>query len=129
MRNKTKKQKLKTFLAIKEAVMIGLVLLSLAFLALEYLGMLSIAQLYAVDAFEVLLALLFVAEFVFEWYHARDRTRYVRTHWFYLLAAIPIPTQTFEILRGIRLLRLMKFFKIFIHMEYENNTKLFSSVH
>jgi hypothetical protein len=63
---------------------------------------------------------------LFEWHFARDRHHYFKYHWFYLIAAVPIPTQTFEILHGVRLLRLVKLLQIFAHLRYENNTNLFA---
>ncbi|HRC28548.1 MAG TPA: hypothetical protein PKV96_04150, partial [Candidatus Saccharimonas sp.] len=58
---------------------------------------------------------------------AKDHALYLRHHWFYLLAAVPVPSTTFELLRGIRALRLLKLFKIFAHMRYERNTRLFET--
>jgi voltage-gated potassium channel len=107
--------------------MFVLVALSFVFLALEHLERLSEGQLRAAEVFEVGVALVFLAEFVFEWHFAKDRRKYFRHHWFYLAAAIPVPSTTFEILRGIRLLRLFKLLKIFAHVRYEQNTRLFSS--
>lgn len=116
---------LRRFLAIKEAVMLTLVALSLGFLVLEHTETLTHAQLQVIELFEIGVALVFLAEFWFEWRHAKDRRQYVKHHWFYLLAAIPIPTQMFEILRGVRALRLLKLLKVFAHMRYERNTHLF----
>ncbi len=110
---------------IKEAAMFVLVGLSFAFLALEHFEKLSHEQLLAVETFDVAVGIIFLAEFLFEWYYARDRARYVRHYWFYLIAAVPVPTASFEILRAIRLLRLLKLLKIFAHLRYERNTRLF----
>ncbi len=123
--NKIQKQKLRRFLLIKELVMFGLVALSFMFLAFEHFEQLSHEQLRLVELFDVAVGLVFMAEFVFEWYYARDRRAYIRYHWFYLIAAVPVPTQSFELLRGIRLLRLLKLLKIFAHVRYEYNTRLF----
>lgn len=105
--------------------MVSLALMSLGFLVLEHLERLSHEQLRLIEVFEVSVALLFLAEFVFELHFARDRRHYLKYHWFYLIAAIPIPTQTFEALHGIRLLRLIKLMQIFAHLRYERNTRLF----
>ncbi|QQS20085.1 ion transporter [Candidatus Saccharibacteria bacterium] len=118
-------KKLRRFLLIKEIIMYGLVGLSFVFLALEHFEQLNHEQLIVIEFFEVGVALIFLAEFVFEWYFARDRARYLRHNWFYLIAAVPVPTTSFEILRGVRLLRLFKLLKIFAHMRYEHNTRLF----
>ncbi|MFZ1258579.1 MAG: ion transporter [Candidatus Saccharimonas sp.] len=119
------KQKLRRFLATKELIMMTLVVLNIAFLAYEHFFEPPEAQLLAIELFDILTGLLFISEFAFEWYFARSRSQYFRQHWFYLFAAVPIPTTSFEILRGIRALRLLKLLKIFAHLRYERNTRLF----
>jgi len=118
-------RRLRRFLLIKEIVMLALVALNITFLVLEHLEVLSHAQLVAVELFDILTALIFIAEFIFEWYWAKDRAKYARHHWFYLLAAVPIPTTLFEEMRVIRVLRLLKIFKVFAEMRYDRNTRLF----
>ena len=105
--------------------MLSLVAVSFLLLLHEHFEQLSPVQLHYVDIFEISISLLFLAEFFFEYHFARNRKLYVQHHWFYLLAAIPIPTQTFEALHSIRALRLLKLFKIFAHTRYERNTRLF----
>ena len=129
MHTKHGRARLRRFLAVKEIVMITLALLNLVFLGLEHLEVLSHEQLVAVELFDIATAVLFIAEFMFEWYWAKDRTKYIRHHWFYLLAAIPIPSTLFEELRLIRVLRLLKLLKVFGHMRYERNTRLFERAH
>ena len=73
--------------------MMTLIGLNLLLLAAEHLLPLTHAELLAIEIFDVATALLFLAEFGFEWYWARDQRQYVRHHWFYLLAAIPIPSR------------------------------------
>ncbi|MFZ1801496.1 MAG: ion transporter [Candidatus Saccharimonas aalborgensis] len=122
----SQKRKLRRFLFIKEMIMTVLVVGSFIFLALEHFEQLTDSQLAGVEVYEITVAFIFLAEFLFEWYYARDRRRYLRTHWFYLIAAVPVPTTTFELLKGIRLLRLLKLLKIFAAYRYEHNTRLFS---
>lgn len=122
----SQKRKLRRFLFTKEVIMTTLVIGSFIFLALEHFEQLTDSQLAGVEAYEITVALIFLAEFLFEWYFARDRRRYFRTHWFYLIAAVPVPTATFELLKGVRLLRLLKLLKIFAAYRYEHNTRLFS---
>ena len=125
MHTKHSRKRLRRFLAIKEVVMISLVVLNLIFLALEHVANLTHEQLVAVELFDIATAIVFLAEFAFELYWAKDRGKYIRHHWFYLLAAVPLPTTLFEELRVVRLLRLLKLLKIFGHMRYEHNTRLF----
>lgn len=119
-------RRLKKFLFLKEMIMMVLVVLSFTFLALEHFEKLTHPQMLAIEIYEVVIGLVFVAEFIFELYHAKDRRKYWRSHWFYLIAAVPIPTLTFEVLRGIRALRLLKLLKIFAEYRYEHNTNLFA---
>jgi voltage-gated potassium channel len=127
VRTKTNKARLRRFLRDKEIFMNALVAANIALLVYEHFHEPPFAQLLLIDAFDILTALIFIAEFIFEWYWARDRRLYIRHHWFYLLAAVPVPTASFEILRGVRALRLLKLLKIFAHMRYERNTRLFEA--
>ena len=123
----TKKQKArllrKLFLA-KEIVMFALVAVCLTLLVLEHVGRLTDTQLHMAEWLDMTIGGLFLIEFWFEWHFAKDRELYFKRHWFYLLAAVPVPQQTFEILRGLRGLRLVRLLKIFTHLRYENNTRL-----
>ena len=124
-RTKANTKKLHQFLRAKEIMMMLLVIANFGFLAYEHFLEPPLDQLRLIEAFDIFSALLLIAEFIFEWYWARDRNKYLRHHWFYLFAAVPIPTASFELLRGIRALRLLKLLKIFADMRYERNTKLF----
>lgn len=121
----TSKHRLKRFLALKEIFMMMLVALNLALLAYEHFAEPPLDQMIFIEAFDIVTAIVFLAEFIFEWHWAKDRSLYFRHHWFYLLAAVPVPSTTFELLRGVRALRLLKLLKIFAHMRYERNTRLF----
>lgn len=129
MHTKREKERLRRFLAVKEIVMIGLVVMNVVLLVLEHFVPLTHEQLVAIEVFDAATALVFLAEFGFELYWAKDRGKYIRHHWFYLLAAIPVTTTLFEELRVVRLLRLLKLLKIFGHMRYERNTRLFEKSH
>ncbi len=122
---KQQKQRLHQFLLVKEIIMLSLVAVSFGLLALEHFEQLTHNQLLAVDVYEVVVALIFMAEFCFELYYAKNRKKYWRTHWFYLIAAIPVPTESFELLKGIRVLRLFKLLKVFAEYRYDRNTWLF----
>ena len=55
-------------------------------------------------------ALVFLVEFAARCYDARDRSRYVYSHWLDLVTAVPVPGVPG--LRVIRLLRLLRFMKV-----------------
>ena len=80
----------------------------------------------AIEVYEIAIGIIFLLEFLFELHFAKDRRKYWRTHWFYLIAAVPVPTMSFEVLRGVRALRLLKLLKIFAEYRYEHNTRLFT---
>lgn len=125
MKKQKTNNKRRALLVTKEVAMVALALMCLAGLALEHLEKLSELQLYALGMFELMVGVLFMAEFAFELYFAKGRKKYWRHHWYFLLAGIPLPAQAFDILRGVRLLRLVRLFKIFAHLRYERNTWLF----
>ena len=127
MKHSKQKGKLQRFLLIKEVIMMLLLVLSFVFLALEHFEKLTDAQLLAVDVYEIVVSCVFLAEFAFELRFAKDKSWYWRTHWFYLLASIPVPTTMFEILKGIRALRLLRLLKLFASYRYERNTRLFET--
>ncbi len=123
--NAVARQKLRRFLLVKEIVMISLVVGSFCLLALEHFEKLPHDAIIFIDAYEIVISLLFLAEFAFEWHYALDRAKYFRHHWFYLFAAIPLLNGFAEYLHGIRLLRLLKLLRVFAHTRYEYNTHLF----
>ena len=125
MHTAKQKRHLRLFLFCKEAIVLILVLSSLLFVGLEHFNKLTHEQMLMIEIFEVIVGLLFIGEFAFELHHAKDRRKYVKYHWFYLFAAIPIPLESFELLRGIRALRLLKLAKAYSHLKYEYNTHLF----
>lgn len=119
------RRKLRRFLHAKEAIMNSLVVVSLVLLAIEHFGLFNATERIDFAWFEIFIGVALIAEFVFELYYARDRRKYWRHHWFYLLAAVPVSTLPFEALRALRLLRLLKLTQIWGHMSYEHNTYLF----
>lgn len=104
--------------------MSGLAIISLVLLVFEHLNKLNDAQLHFVEWFELAVGVLFLIEFCGELYYARDKGKYWRHHWYFLLASIPLPFQSVDWLRGIRALRLLRLLKVFTHLGYEQNTRL-----
>jgi voltage-gated potassium channel len=90
--------------------------LSMALLAIVYVAVgfaLDDSSLQRVapslETVELLLTVVFLAEFTSRLAAARDRTRYLRGHWIDLLALVPA-ARGFRILRLLRLLRLVRAF-------------------
>ena len=125
MHTTQQKRKLRTFLYIKEVIMLLLVVMSFILVGVGHFFTLTHQHRLMIDGYEVTVAIIFICEFIFEWYHAKNRRFYLKYHWFYLFAATPVPIESFELLRGIRALRLIKLAKAFSHLRYEHNTYLF----
>ncbi|MBI2588911.1 ion transporter [Candidatus Saccharibacteria bacterium] len=116
-------KRLKEFLYAKECLILTLAALSLVFLAIEQLGYLSTAQLRALDVFDVTVGLIFIGEFVLELELTTNKRGYVKSNWFYLLAAIPLPYTFAQLLRGLRIIRVIKLIRVGTHLEYEKSLK------
>jgi voltage-gated potassium channel len=90
--------------------------LSMAFLAIIYVAV-GFAlddpalqpMVSSLEAVELVLTIIFLAEFTTRLAAARDRTAYVRGHWIDLVAIIPA-ARSFRVLRILRLLRLVRAF-------------------
>lgn len=116
-------KQLKRFLYVKEHIIISLVILSLAFLAIDQFGHLSTPQLRALDVFDVAVGFIFIGEFILELQLTSNKRGYVKNNWFYLLAAIPLPYAFAQLLRGLRIIRVFKLIRLGIHFEYEKSIK------
>lgn len=121
---KTTRKKLRLILLLKEVVMVSIALVTLGLAIWEHAVGLSDSQIMYVDIVELVASGLFLAEFTAEWFFARDRGRYIRHNWFFLLAAVPITSMSFELLKAVRLLRLLRYLKIFAELRYEYNTRV-----
>lgn len=121
---KIQKQRIHRHLVRKEIVVTSLILISLGLLIYEWLVSPSGYLLIAMDSYEVILGCLLMFEFFAELHHAKNRQKYWRKNWLFLLASIPIPMTMFEIFRGIRLIRLLRFARVLEHADYEYNSWL-----
>lgn len=106
--------------------MVALAVLCLIGLAFEELGWLANDQIGWLNVFEITVGLIFLGEFIFELYYAKNRKKYLRRHWFYLIASVPLPLQAFDLLRGLRVFRLIRLLQVYAHLRYEHNTRLFA---
>ena len=112
------------WLVIKEYLLLTLVLLSFAFLGFEYFGHLSTAQLRWIEWYEIVLGCIFIIDFVYELQLATDKRAYVRHNWFFLLAAIPVPSNLADALRLIRFLRIIRLFRATAHLEFARHNHI-----
>ena len=116
-------KKLKKFLYAKECIILTLAVLSLVFLAIDQFGHLSMAQLRALNVFYVTVGFIFIGEFVLELELTANKKGYAKSNWFYLLAAIPLPYAFAQLLRGLRVIRVVKLIRVGTHFEYEKGLK------
>ena len=121
---KSQKTQIHRHLVKKEAIITTLILISFGSLVFETLADPAHHFLIAFDIYEIVLGCILITEFFIELHHASDRSKYWRQNWLFLLASVPIPTTIFEVLRGIRLIRILRFAKTFEHMDYEYNSWL-----
>lgn len=121
------KQKiLRRFLYAKECLILTLAVLSLIFLAFDQFGNLSASQLHYLYQFDIIVGLIFIGELLLELWLATNKSSYVKHNWFYLFAAIPLPSAWAQLLRSIRIIRVIKLIRLGTHFEYEkgvNNYK------
>lgn len=83
--------------------------LTFAFLAIAFVIVGFADETPANAAVEVLLTVVFVAEFVSRFSAARNRAAYLRGHWIDMVALIPM-TRALRLMRLLRLLRLVRAF-------------------
>lgn len=112
------------WLVIKEYVLIGLVLLSFVLLAFEHFNLLSATQMQWVEAYEIALGFIFIADFAYELHLSTDKRRYLRHNWFFLLAAIPLPSGLADVLRSVRLLRIIRLARATAHLEFARHNHI-----
>ncbi|MBI2285463.1 ion transporter [Candidatus Saccharibacteria bacterium] len=96
---------------------------SLVLLGIEELGYFSEPQLRAVYVFDVVVGLIFLGELLLELKITTNKKSYIKSNWYYLFAAIPLPYTFAELLRGLRILRVIKLIRAGVHFEYEVSRK------
>lgn len=91
----------------------GLAVLSAVLLILELSSELSSTQLRFFYALDLAIAFAFLADFLYELYTAKNRKLYFRHNWYLLLASIPITGGTYQALRSVQLIRLMRIVRLY----------------
>lgn len=119
MSKKTKKYKL---ILYKEIVFAVLAVLSVATVFLEIFMELDSDTISRLYKFDIFVALLFLTDFFFYFSKANNRLLYMRKNWFLLLASIPILESWAELLRGLRILELVRLVRAGEHLtvSYKN---------
>lgn len=121
MREKSKRKKQTrqlTFLFYKELFLAGLAIVSVYFVFYEYLHTVSDSTVAAIQLFELLVACIFLTDFSFMYAKSPDKKTFLRKNWYLLLASIPILNSWAELLRGLRLLVLVRLIRAGEHLSY-----------
>lgn len=122
-RSKTKKRNKKyraqlSVVFYKELIMAFLALLSVFFVFYEYLYPTSQTMHLFIVRFDIAVAVIFLVDFFVAFSRAPDKSHYLRHNWYLLLASIPIVDGWAELLRGLRLLELVRLVRAGSHLTY-----------
>lgn len=107
-----------TLACYKEIFLAGLALASVYFVFYEYLRPVSESALLAIEVFELFVACVFLTDFCISLAKSADKKSYLRKNWYLLLASIPILSSWAELLRGLRLLGLVRLVRAGEHLSY-----------
>jgi len=110
------KKSLAYFTVGNEIFMATLALLSGGILIFEETRAITPAELLTIDRIDLTVALIFMSEFFIAFFLSKNRNVFLRTHWWELLASIPLTTPATQALRLLRLLRILKIFRIGAHI-------------
>lgn len=102
----------------KELFYAVLAIASVLMVLYEYIAQPSNAVRSVIFDFDLVVALLFLLDFMAGWYAAAHRGRYLRSNWYLLLAAIPITEAWAELLRALRLFELLRLVRAGEHISY-----------
>lgn len=100
------------FTIADDVLMIILAVVSAGILVFELSGAPSPTEVAVLDHIDLGIAAVFLCEFSIKLFTARDKRKFFRTHWWELLASIPITNPTTQALRILRLLRLVRLLRL-----------------
>lgn len=106
-----------------ELAMAILAVLSVVLLAYEYIFSPNQATTKKIAQFDLIVALIFLTDFLVRLTYADNKVVFLKTNWFLLLASIPIVDSWAEILRGLRVLALVRLIRAGEHLEYVARSK------
>jgi len=92
-----------------DIVMMLLALVSGYMLVLEYTTKLAPDQLQLFNTIDLVIACIFLGEFCIKFFLAKKKGQFFKSHWWELLASIPV---TSSLTQGLRLLRLLRLFRL-----------------
>lgn len=102
----------------KELAMSALALMSVFLVVYEFAASPDQSLRRLIARFDLLVALVFLTDFCVLLARAPDKKQYVITNWYMLLSSIPIIDSWVELLRGLRLLELVRLVRTGSHLTY-----------
>lgn len=103
---------------LKELFLASLAIVSIFMIIFEYRSQPDIQMLLKLNRIDIVIACIFLTDFVLSLLLTRNRKKYLRHNWYFIFASIPITDSIAELLRGIRLLRLIRLVRAGEHLEY-----------
>lgn len=101
----------------RDIVIALLALFSAALLILEISLELATTQTALIYALDFTIAMIFLADFGYELFSSQDKKLYFRKNWYLLLASIPVTQTTFQALRSVQLLRLLRIVRLYARIK------------
>jgi disulfide bond formation protein DsbB len=102
----------------KEVLMSLLALLSVFFVFYEFIAKPDFLTVSLIGTFDIIVALLFLADFGISLSRASNKRQYMQSNWYLLFASIPIINDWAELLRGLRLFELVRLVRAGEHLSY-----------
>jgi voltage-gated potassium channel len=109
---------------INDVLMVILALISVFLLIIEVVSNLNSEQIQLIQYVDITIALIFLADFIYQFYTAKDRVFFLKTSWWEILAAIPITNPTTQILRSIKLARALPLIETFRFVRFATRVKI-----
>lgn len=101
----------------RDVAIATLAIISAGLLVLELSAELSSAQSQLFFQIDVIVALIFLADFAYELLSAHDKKRYLKGNWYLLLASVPLSGSVFQALRSVQLLRLLRIVRLYARIK------------
>lgn len=113
-------KKNKTFnkLFYKEVILSSLAVISIALLTYETFMNPQPSTVRTIFYFDLIVAIIFLTDFSYMLFMAKNKSKYLRENWFLLLASIPLVDSWAEVLRGLRILALVRLIRAGEHLVY-----------
>lgn len=103
---------------LKEIFLALLAILSMCLVIFEFIVQPDVQTLINLNHVDIMIASIFLTDFVVSLLLTSDRQKYMRHNWYFIFASIPITDSIAEMLRGIRILRLVRLIRAGEHLDY-----------